>query len=181
MKNLVVDQSQLESVSSSHLKSSSGFKLDRGGSLDAAESPEGGAAAGSTGSSEPSESMKIDHPAASLESRPSPEVEVEVVASDLAPPPAEDASLRSTRHSRHRSSKRKYEELAATNPDVPALNSTQPALEPMAPNSHPAADASNESASIGQTDADVETDVARWKRLYAGSGIEHDGLHVHTT
>ena len=118
--------------------------------------------------------MKIDHPVASLESRPSPEVEVEVVASDLAPPPAEDASLRSTRHSRHRSSKRKYEELAATNPDVPPL-------EPMAPNSHPAADTSNESASIPQTDADVETDVARWKRLYSGSGIEHDGLHVDET
>ena len=45
-------------------------------------------------------------------------------------------------------------------------------------NTNHSGDNSNEGSSIAQTETDAETDVARWKRLYAGNGIETDGLHV---
>ena len=46
-------------------------------------------------------------------------------------------------------------------------------------NTNHAGDNSNEGSSIAQTESDAaEADVARWKRLYAGNGIETDGLHV---
>jgi len=45
-------------------------------------------------------------------------------------------------------------------------------------NTNHSGDNSNEGSSIAQTETDTETDVARWKRLYAGNGIETDALHV---
>ena len=44
---------------------------------------------------------------------------------------------------------------------------------------HSGDNSSSEGSSIAQTEADAETDVARWKRLYAANAIDAtDALHV---
>ena len=105
MTNLVIDQSQLESTGSmSHLKPS-GFKVDQ--QHDIIDSADDTVAESESLKNSSSERPPI------MDARPSPELDV--VAPKLAPPPPaeDDAEQRSTRHSRHRSIKRKYDQLTA--------------------------------------------------------------------
>ncbi|XP_046453670.1 protein trachealess-like isoform X3 [Daphnia pulex] len=184
MKNLVVDQCQLESAPIIQIKPTI-FKTDHGASDVLHSSPDGS-------SSESSESLPksgttlIDPHRSSVpsseQSRPSSEVEVEVVTA----PPEESVSsgMRTSRgpsgrHHHHRSAKRKYEDLVS----VPsATDSSMIGLDNN--NQHHSTDNSNsnESASIQDqqnpntlTDHQSEVDVARWKRLYAGA-MENESL-----
>lgn len=186
MKNLIVDQCQLESAPSVTLKPNV-FKTDHGASDVMHGSPE---ESGSECSEPLTKSTTVlsdpQHCGSSIpsseQSRPSSEVEVEVVA---APQEESVASLRASRgssgrHHHHRSAKRKYEELAS----VPA---TEGAMVGLDNNQHHSGEnsSSNESASIQDhqhqdTLSDqhqTEADVARWKRLYAGA-MENDSLQV---
>ena len=184
MKNLIVDQCQLESAPSIQLKST--FKTDHGAVDIMHGSPEGSESECSESITKAATSLNDPQHGSSVpsseQSRPSPEVEVEVVA---APPEESVSSLRSNRgssgrHHHHRSGKRKYEELSS----VPSTNDGS--IVGLDNNPHHSTDnsSSNESATIqdpqhqdGMSDPQTEAEVARWKRIYAGS-MENDSLQV---
>ena len=185
MKNLIVDQCQLESAPIVQIKSSV-FKTDHGVSDALHSSPEGSSSECSESLSKSGTNLVDPHRSSALsseQSRPSSEVEVEVVTA----PPEESVSsgMRtnrgpSGRHHHHRSAKRKYEELVS----VPST--TDNAMIGLDSNQHHSTDNSNsnESASIQDqhhsntlADHQSEVDVARWKRLYAGA-MESDSLQV---
>lgn len=186
MKNLIVDQCQLESAPPIPIKST--FKVDHGATVDALAdgSPE-------ESSSECSDSLVNKNPigselqtssatTGSEQSRPSSEVEVEVVAAS-----AEEGSTASrvairpsgrNHHQTHRSAKRKYEDLSSS---VSASDASGIAVMEQQQNTTENS-SSSESASIqhhqqSELDQQAELDAARWKRLYAGA-IDADGLQV---
>ncbi len=182
MKNLVVDQCQLESAPSIQLKAT-GFKTDHGAPDVMHGSPADGSGSECSESLPKSTTALSDPHGSSIpsseQSRPSSEVEVEVVAA-----PAEESVSRTSRGSsgrhHHRSAKRKYEELASVSA------TTDGAMVGLENNQHHSGEnsSSNESASIQDqqhsdtlSDHQTEADVARWKRLYAGA-MESDSLQV---
>ena len=185
MKNLIVDQCQLESAPPITIKST--FKVDHGAAADA--SPE-------ESSSECSDSLVKNtignelHTSSvttgSEQSRPSSEVEVEVVAPLTATEEGGStttraASIRPTgrNHQSHRSAKRKYEDLSSS---VSTTDASGIAAMEQQQNITENSSSSSESVSIqhhqqSELDQQAELDAARWKRLYAGA-IDGDGLQV---
>lgn len=180
MKSLIVDQCQLESPPSIQLKTSV-FKTDHSavdvthGSPEesSAECSENVAIKGAAGMSDPQHASVPS----SEQSRPSSEVEVEVVAAA----PQEESGSRANRAGRHhhRSAKRKYEELAA----VPTTGENP--MVGLDSNQHHSAESSSSNESVPLqdhhpdtlTDHHSDAEVARWKRLYS-SAMENDGLQV---
>lgn len=184
MKNLIVDQCQLESTPCIALKSNV-FKTDHGATDVMDGSPEGSDSECSDSiTKNPTVLSDAQHGSSlpsSEQSRPSSEVEVEVVS---APPEESASALRTSRPSsgrhHHRSVKRKYEELTS------GPSTTEVAMVGLDNNQQHSAENSNsnESASIQDqhhsdtmTDHQTEADVVRWKRLYAGA-MDNDSLQV---
>ena len=184
MKSLVVDQCQLESAPIIQLKPGV-FKTDHG-AVDATHgSPEESNSECSESAAIKSAKVMSDPQHSSVpsseQSRPSSEVEVEVVTAASQ----EESGSRSNRNSsgrhHHRSAKRKYEELAS----VPTT--VENAMVGLDTNQHHSADNSNSNESVPiqdqqhhpdtLTDHHSEADVARWKRLYS-SAMENDTLQV---
>ncbi|XP_059351462.1 protein trachealess-like isoform X4 [Daphnia carinata] len=183
MKNVVVDQCQLDSAPSLPMKPNV-FKTDHG-AVDVLQSST------EESNSECSESLTkngvtLTDPhrssvQSSEQSRPSSEVEVEVV--NAAPEESVSSGMRNRalpgRPHHHRSAKRKYDELGTV-----SATSDSAMIGLDANNQHHSTDnsSSNESVSIqdhhhsnAMTDHQSEVDVARWKRLYAGA-MENDSL-----
>ena len=116
-----------------------------------------------------------------MDGRPSPEVEVEegvaTPASQLAPPPPpsseESGRMRQQQQqqqqqqqggrSANRSAKRKHHDAAA-----PASADGLVSLDAVA----------SVDVSGGDASTQADADVARWKRLYGGAGIDHESLQV---
>lgn len=185
-----MDQCQLETPPVT-LKST--FKVDHGASDTLSGSPE-------ESSSECTDSL-VKNPigselhvssvtTGSEQSRPSSEVEVEIVV------PAEEGSVgprgairpsgrnnnnNNNQHS-HRSAKRKYEDLSSS---VSATDDNNAGIAGLEHAQHTTDNSSSsESTSIQQhqqselDQQQAELDAARWKRLYAAASIDSDGLQV---
>jgi len=184
MKNLIVDQCQLESAPPIPVKST--FKVDHGAAAEA--SPE-------ESSSECSDSLvkttignelhTSSVTTGSEQSRPPSEVEVEIVApltsTEGGSTTTRAASIRPTgrNHQSHRSAKRKYEDLSSS---VSTTDASGIAAMEQQQNITENSSSSSESVSIqhhqqSELDQQAELDAARWKRLYAGA-IDGDGLQV---
>ena len=182
MGNLILDQCQLESAPPMPIKTS-GFKTDLSSQREFPVSPEG------TSSESDQRPVNQGGAADSADNRPSPELEVEesgAPASQLAPPPPPEensSGLRTSRHPRNsnRSAKRKYQETVSTSAssEMNGMVSMEDVGAPSGANGDNSGGADN--SSIGHNDADADADAARWKRLYSGSGMDHESLQVTQT